>query len=199
MKFKFDKDKHQFIVNGIVYPSITQVLVEAGFLDTRWFDEYSATRGTYVHTICEWHERGTLDESSIDDEIKVYYEAYLKFRKEKTNYKITEMETPRINETYKFGGIADQFGIMDGVQSVLDIKTGVDVPATRLQTAAQILLADHPILERYSLQLKKDGNYKLNKYPTVENIMDRNIFIASVSSWWWKKNYNLIKKEKRDE
>ena len=188
--FTFDRETHQFKVGGIVWPSITQVLVSTGFINTKWFDDYSATRGTYVHKIVELDIKGILDKSSIDPALQGYYDAWLKFRNEK-KYDIKETEKPRINFMYKFGGIADTFGTMDGKPVVIDIKTGIEQPATRLQTAAQTLLVDWPVLERFSLQLKSDGNYKLNAYPIRENAADRNIFLAALSCHWWKRNHNI--------
>ena len=73
--FTFDPEEHRFSVNGVVWPSITQVLREAGMIDDRWFDEYSATRGSYVHKICELHEKGILDPKSVDDDLKGYFKA----------------------------------------------------------------------------------------------------------------------------
>ena len=103
------------------------------------------------------------------------------------------METPRVNHLLRFGGIPDTYGIKDGANSVLDIKTGAEVPAVRLQTAAQILLTDETILFRYSLQLKPDGKYKLNTYSVRDIISDRTIFTNALNCYWWKRKNGLLK------
>ena len=196
--FVFDRGKHLFIVNNEVWPSITQVLRAAGMIDDRWFDDYSALRGTYVHKICELDLADNLNESTIDDKLLGYYEAWRRFRRD-MRYIVNETEKPRVNNYYQFGGIADTVGVLNGKSAVVDIKTGAEIPATRIQTAAQTLLFDWPILTRYSLQLKPDGKYKLNSYPVESNVNDRNYFLSALSVWWWRRKHKLINLEGWDE
>ena len=66
MEFIFDEKNHWFLVAGERWPSITQVLADLGFIDTRWFTKESRDRGSYIHRIIHWHLIGELDEDSID-------------------------------------------------------------------------------------------------------------------------------------
>lgn len=183
MDFIFDEEKHQFIVDGQIWPSITQVLRSVGLIDGQWFTEYSRNRGTLVHRIIHWHIMGNLDDASIDPILRPYYDAWLSFERD-TGFISNETEIPRISRLYRFGGIPDHIGILNGKEAIVDVKSGAEIPATALQTAAQEILVDK-ILPRYSLRLKDNGKYSLIPHT---NRQDRQIFLSALAVWWWRKN-----------
>lgn len=184
MDFIFDEEKHQFIVNGQIWPSITQVLKDGGFINDRFYNDYARDRGTLIHRIIHWHIIGDLDEGSIDPILRPYYDAWLSFVSD-TGFVSTETEVPRISPLYRFGGIPDYIGMLNGKESVIDAKSGANVPATALQTAGQEILIDRRVL-RYSLHLKDDGKYSLIHH---RDRQDGGIFKAALACFWWKQNH----------
>jgi len=186
--FTFDKDNHLFIVDGRVWPSITQILSAEGFINGQWFTEYSRNRGSYIHQIVHWHIIDELDTDSIDPTLKPYYDAWLAFERD-VGFVSIEVEQPRINHVYQFGGIPDHVALLNGKESIIDVKSGVDIPATALQTAAQEILIGK-LLPRYSLQLKADGKYSLKHHTDRQ---DRKIFLSALACYNWRKNHGLVK------
>lgn len=189
MDFIFDEEKHQFIVNGDqVWPSVTQTLVDGGFIDRTWFTEYACNRGTLIHRIIQWHLEGCLDIDTIDPALLPYYAAWLKFEQD-TGYQAIEIEKPRINEIWKFGGIPDNIGVLNGHSIILDIKSGALMPATQLQLAGYRSLIGNPtVSKRFALQLTNAGKFKLTEFKDRD---DHNIFHAALACFWWKRTHNI--------
>jgi len=105
----FDEEKHLFTANGEVIPSVTTVLKRAGMTpdwskiaDIEWY----AQRGTYIHRATELWEAKTLDEDTVDDEIRPYLEAYKKFRADYP-VPITAQELRLWHPRYRYAGIID--------------------------------------------------------------------------------------------
>ena len=78
----FDNSKHEYRFNGVVVPSVTQILKAVGLSDYSYIPtgvlQIATERGTVVHKIIEWYEQDILDASSIDPELKGYFESYLR-------------------------------------------------------------------------------------------------------------------------
>lgn len=184
MNFTFDEATHTYqMENGEIWPSVTQVLQDMGFVDSRWFTEESRTRGKYVHKIIELHVKGELDEDTVDESLKGYFEAYQRFACD-TSFIPEEIEVPASILTYRFTGTPDYVGLLNGLPSIIDGKSGLISAVTGLQLAGYEVLKQGRY-KRFALQLKADGNYKLTSF-TDRN--DRAIFLQAVSLWWWQKN-----------
>jgi len=166
MSFHFDDKNHIYTLNGRQLPSVTTMLKDVGFIDDRYFNEYAAKRGTYVHKATALWDKGNLDESSLDIKLNGYLNGYKLFRKE---FKVewTHIETPFYNEIFDIAGIPDRVG----EHIIVDIKTGETPPnlaaATpvhwhRIQTALYCILIGHDFrTRRFGLYLKSSGSYKL--------------------------------------
>ena len=163
--------------------SVTGILKAEGFIDTQWFDEYSATRGTYVHKACELSDRGELEEAELDPILIPYVSAWQKFIME-SKFQITEMETRLVSETHQFSGKPDRIGILNGCPAIIDLKSGVVQPWTALQLAGYEILKGSPH-KRFGVQLKDDGNYKLTEF---KDRQDRQVFLSCLAVYQWKHN-----------
>lgn len=124
----FQKEGHLY---GGGLESVTQILTAEGFIDTRFFDEYSRTRGSYVHKARHLDDIGELDESTIDPEIAPYLEAWRRFKLE-SGFVVEQSEVPMMSSTYKYAGTPDVIG---------HFPTGT--------------------LKRAAVELHDDGTYKL--------------------------------------
>jgi len=105
----FDSEHHIFTDrHGKNPPSVTQVLSKAKMTPSYdWVDPWYMLRGSHTHKATELHDNGTLDESTVDEEIAPYLAAYRKFRKEWSG-KIVEAEYHLWHPTYKYAGIVDR-------------------------------------------------------------------------------------------
>lgn len=184
MTFSFDPETHTYTVASGAVPSVTQLLLEMGFVDDRFFNDYSRDRGSLVHLIIKWHCGGVLDEETIDPILRPYFDAWLKFEAE-SHFISKSVEIPLYSEAYGFAGTPDHIGLLNGVRSVIDAKTGVLTPATALQTAGYEILSGER-LKRFGLQLTDQGNYKLTEF---KDRQDRSIFLAALGCWYWIKNH----------
>lgn len=184
----FNPKKHEYFYQGVKFPSVTQIIADAGLYgDTSFYTDYSRDRGTLVHIIIQWHLGNMLDESSIDPVLQPYFNAWCKFVKESA-YVSDDCERPMANDIYRFAGTVDHVGHINGDYCLIDVKTGAPSPAWPIQLAAYSILLKGGNAKRFSLQLKDDGNYKLTEH---KDRQDKQIFLAALSLYYWKQNYNL--------
>ena len=105
----FSPDNHSYTHEGIVYPSVTQILQAEGFINTDWYDDYSRDRGSLVHLTTHYDDTEELDEESVDDVIWPYLKAWRKFKKE-TGFVIEQIEVPLVNPAFSYAGTPDRIG-----------------------------------------------------------------------------------------
>lgn len=128
---EFTEEGHIYILDGVILPSVTGILKAEGFVDDRFFDEYSRERGSIVHLATHYDDLGELDEGSLDPVIVPYVEAWRRFKRE-SGFVVCQSEIPMANLTYRFAGKPDAVG---------------SFPSGNLKRAA--------------VELHNDGTYKL--------------------------------------
>jgi len=193
---KFDEKTHTYFVDGKKVRSVTQILMDEGFYDTSFYNDAGRKRGIAVHeAICDMVNGAKVKPSK---EIVPYIDAYLSFVKQ-TNWTAEQTELQIGNHWY--AGTIDQKGILNGFDTILDIKTGELGPA-QLQLAGYCELYNHMlkeqnkpqmILKRVALQLTPNGRYKITEYTDKTDFY---IWKSVVSIWWWKRNNNIKKEAK---
>lgn len=180
---EFDAVNHTYILDGQPVPSVTQILTDMGLIDATWFTDYSRERGKLVHRIIQWHLSGELDETTVDDTLRGYLDAWKRFEVY-AGFTPTAIEKPLASSVYHFAGTPDYIGTLNGVEVIIDAKTGTIFPAMALQLSGYEILAEK-CLKRFALQLTETGKYKLT--PFVKRT-DRGTFLAAVTIWYWKQN-----------
>ena len=179
---------HIYRRDGIVIPGVNEVMKAAGMIDDTWFDEYSCRRGTAVHLATALYDEGTLDESTVADEIKGYLVGWVKFLKE-SKFKPEAIEKRLSHPIYGYAGTIDRVGLLNGRQVICDIKTGALMPTVGVQLAAYKNLTEADD-DTHAVQLNADGTYALKKYSDRADWM---VFIACLNLYKWRKNHNQIK------
>ena len=156
-------------IEGITYPSVTEILSFGGSYDFSNVSRETLRRkayiGTAVHKACELHDQGTLDESSVAEQIKGYVDAWKSFVKI-SKFKMTENEVVVVSKAHGYAGRLDSIGKINGLMCLVDIKTSVSISrAVGLQTEAYRLayeeMTGKKLKNRYCVQLKKDGKFKI--------------------------------------
>lgn len=183
---KFDERDHTYTLNGVRVMSVTQVLQQAGLVDTRFFTEYGRHRGSTVHRAIQLLAEGDLDPESIDPKIGGYLDAYERFRAE-TGFEMKEAERVVCSVSGQFAGTLDQIGKFPGnTMSIIDFKTGTLAPATGLQltgyASAYQEETSHFVDRLVGVQLMINGRYKLKPY-----IADFSTWKAALQIAWWKR------------
>lgn len=181
MKIDFDEEKHEYSVGGIKIPSVSEILAPLsaeryGELNP-WMVRAAAARGTAVHEACELIDYGADPEE--DAEIDGYLVAYQSFL---LDHDVKWSMIERIvyynraeNELPLYCGTVDRYGLIDGVPTVVDIKTYASLSTdAQLAASCQTALYRDAIEEvasqyiatwvkqgRAILHLRKDGTYRL--------------------------------------
>lgn len=186
----FDADTHTYTIGGERLPSVTQVLEIITDLEGIPFRhlEYARGRGDAVHYACELHDQNDLDESTLEAELAPYVEAWIKFKRQ-TGFVVDKIEHRMFHPALLYAGTLDRTGTLDGRPAIVDIKAVAKVyPTTGPQTAAYeaLLKATEPDgpkeYDRYSVQLCKNGTYKLHPY---RDRADYSVFVSALTLWKW--------------
>lgn len=175
MKIDFDEDKHEYSVNGVCIPSVSEILSPLsaeryGELNP-WVVKAAAARGTAVHEACELLDYGCDPEG--DAEIDGYVSAYVLFLCEHdVEWQDIEKVVAYIRaagELPLYCGTIDRYGTLDGNKALLDIKTYASLTTDAQLTASCQTALYRDAIEsrggyvdkRYILHLRKDGTYRL--------------------------------------
>lgn len=171
-------DNHVYSVAGEKKPGATGLLRDAGLLrGLEYVDEAALWRGKVVHHACHLINKGTLDESTLDPEIKPYADAYRLFLSE------TGFE-PHISEIMLYHGELDFCGQIDvvGIKPTMagnpewwlvDFKSAQHTRTISAwvgyQTALYQLLLMHTFpmmknIKRFGLKLLGTGKYNLQPF-----------------------------------
>lgn len=193
----FNKEKHQYQLDGQVIPSVTRSLQDAGLVDFSKVNADILRRalkfGTAVHLACELWDRKDLNVDKLDTNLMPYLKAWCAFLID-TGFKIEGIEETVASEKYWYAGRMDRRGLLDR-RTVVDIKTGVDFgPATRLQLAAYQLAYNEgkptldKIKDRACVLLRNDGTYKLEVYRDKGDI---SVFLSALTLRNWRKRWKI--------
>jgi len=192
--YHFDPVPHVHALNGVVLPGVTKILLEEGFVDSRWWNDNARDRGTYIHQCIQALHENDLDESRLLSEYAGFIGGYRAFLIEK-GFVATEVERPVCSVSRMFAGILDLIGVFRGSPTLvlIDVKTGDPGEAVKLQTAAyRFAYAEETktyIPERYALQLFREGTYKSHG-PFLDQ-SDETVFLSAVNCYWWRHNHGL--------
>lgn len=184
---QFDEEEHVYTWNGKVVPSVTQVLKTVGLSQS--YEgvnperlRIAGERGTKVHKTIELWNAGTLDWSTVDDEVGVIAMGYDSFR-EDFGWKHCQGELKGYSKKYGFAGTMDELGVIGTDWWIIDYKTGyrVDVSAIFQLAAYRLLL---------KAWLKEDKEFHFAGLSGAENLsldLKGKVPIGLLGDWEAKK------------
>lgn len=194
---RFSPEEHRYFLDpsGVEIPGVTRVLEDCGLVDWSMVPRdvllAAQDRGTRVHQALHYWDDGELDPESLDEEIHGYVMAYGAF-KNQCGFTPHLVEHRMFSTSHRFAGTLDRTGELlrkDGGsdRAVVDFKSGMVLPAHRLQLAAyQSMLPDPRTYRRITLALRSDGSFRAHEYPDQDYSRDLNAFHAAVALWHWK-------------
>lgn len=220
MQTEFDPVTHIGKVDGVIWPSVTQLLNEFGLVDFSDVPaerlEYKRLLGTRVHKATVLVDDGSFDEQHAQEhfpEILPYLDAYRKFRTIE-EFEPIHKEVRLFSKKWRFHGAMDESGInvalCHGHLAITDYKcTFAMYPSTGPQLSGYDILVRENAVElgippeilkrktkRYGLLLKPTGNYELSNF---DDLTDEQDFRACVYLHWQKRNkYKTSKGVKND-
>lgn len=164
----FDADRHEYRFNGVVVPSVTQILAPLSNFEFVNPEVLAAAQafGTAVHRACELDDLHQLDEDALDENLMPYLQGWRMFMTEHAcRWEAVELRV--YHHAMGYAGTLDRVGYVDGDRSMVDIKSGARLfPSTGPQTAAYAQ-AYAPLaarsFKRYAVRLYPNG-YELKQY-----------------------------------
>jgi hypothetical protein len=184
-QFVFDEASHTYSVNGLVIPSVTQILSDMGYSNIEAAERFNPEAlerkrqlGKLVHQACHYHDENDLDTHDAQGHLLIpevvfnRLEAYRKFRAD-TGYKPIVNEGRGVGELYgmKYGMQFDSIGQCHGKLPwwIVDIKNASGSPqrAWAIQTGAYAMgqkalpKVSYSAFVRVIVQLFDDRSYKL--------------------------------------
>lgn len=175
-ELQLDEATHTYMLGGRRLPSVTEILVGAGIIDTQWFDETSRWRGSAVHLACQFDDEGELDEERLDPQLAGYLAAYRKFKRE-TGFVPQVIEEPVFHPAMGYAGTPDRIGQIGEVSCLIDLKTGQQNKATLYQLTGYAACLPSPMLYlRAEVRLKANGSYSIT-------VFDRSNYRRDFARW----------------
>lgn len=149
MSFTFNPERHEYRLDGVRLPSVTEILHVAGMLpDYSFVEEFYSERGKAVHAAIALDLAGTLDEGSVSEEVWPYLERArwaVKFGFAQGLCSFPVVETPFYDPMNRFAGTPDLVADLSGPRPtvvVIDWKTGAIEPGHSIQAAAYCMLTN---------------------------------------------------------
>lgn len=190
MTLEFNEEKHEYRLNGVVLPSVTQIIKPLYSYDgiSSAILEYAAGRGRAVHKAVELWSQNTLDDTTIDPVIVPYLEAWKKFALEKC-FIVTASEQHLAHPHMKYAGTPDAEGLINKEEWLVDIKAVAELHASvGVQLAAYAALIGKPSIRRAAVQLKPDGKYIFQEY---KNKSDWPVFVSCLTVHNFRSNNHV--------
>jgi hypothetical protein len=188
--FSFDPVLHEFKKDGVVVPSVTQVLAKAGIIAYSYVSEeireYSMKRGTSVHWMLQLEDEGALNYRTVPKRLRGYRRAYTSWR-ERADFRPLKIEYQFVSD-YGFAGIIDRIGVFTDkalLLTVVDLKTGPIAEWVRYQLAAYSVgiepnLKKAKYIRRVALRVRDDGLYHVREFPMASFDTDWAKFYAAL-------------------
>lgn len=154
----FNPERHEYRIDGVVVPSVTQILTEAGLIDGQFYTEESQLRGRTVHIITALDDQGMLNESLVPTEYQGYLNAWRLFKAD-TKCEILSIEERVCNLTLRYAGTTDRRIRWSGPEHIVDLKTGAAEWWHKFQTAGYWMCDDIQAASRLTIYLKPDGKW----------------------------------------
>ena len=160
----FDADGHRYTSDGVLVPSVSQVLRAQGLIDTSHYTEEHSARGTRVHALINSRLRGLPDASRLAAPESGYLVAWSLFQRAHTPQPILT-EFP-LHDPGRVAGLVDFYGHINQqpLAVVLDFKTGPYQWWHEAQTAGYEHLLrrlELPVHRRATVHLSAEGTFTL--------------------------------------
>ena len=183
MNLYYDDELHIYLIDGEVVPGLTDIFMDLGIINIRWYTEGSRDRGTAVHKITEMYDRGSLDMNSVDPRLIGFLEGYKLFHEE-VKPKVLEIELPVGHRLLRYASKIDRiYNIKNIGKAIVDLKSGAKERWHKLQLSAQHMAYSKEPLSLFDLYLKSNGTYKLEQQEH-----DENTWLSMVNVYNWKHN-----------
>jgi hypothetical protein len=189
---QFIPESHTYLVDGIIRPSVSQILQTTGISDISGIPpevlEKARMFGSSVHKFCELSDKGELEQYEVQPEVMPCLMAWETFKSE------NKVEIVEVEKAYYcalgYCGTIDRLAKVDGKLTVIDIKTSSTVQkSAAIQLAAYALFFDQDDAGMYPsrmvVHLTQEGDYKILN--GTKNGRQRKAFMSDDDFGVWAK------------
>ena len=186
----FEPAGHVYTVDGVLTPSVTQIIRPITGFIPRALKDAGAERGNLVHQACEFIDAGF--EADVDPSVANYGKAYKSFLSD-SGFVVLKSEYRVANPPARYAGTIDRVGrFRDEPDTyILDIKSGEMAFWMPLQLAAYAygywLMESGDAKVRLPkcmvLQLSEDGTYKVHEISDIEAAFDAFMALVRYHRW----------------
>lgn len=168
---------HQYEMDGERLPSVSELcrfIARETYADVAQYNlDRAAERGTLVHKACEALD--VYGRAEVDEAVAGYVNAYAMFRRDHV-VEWRMVEKSMHHPVDRYAGTIDRYGTLDGVETLLDIKTSYTVhkrlAVAQLNLYRRMLEANGVQPARLViLHLQRDG-YKLVEMERRDDVPD---------------------------
>lgn len=182
----FDSVKHEYSVDGVVIPSVTQI-VNRVIPRQHYAEEWYLRRGEMVHRAIALLLSGMLDESTLDPRISGHVAAAKKAIQEHIPSAImsadAEIECRNYHQIMRYAGTPDLY--YHG--QLWDWKCGND-PQTEIQLGGYVALIEMrklDVIKCVAVVLDEAGTYSMTHYKPARC---KALFMAAYTLYGWLKS-----------
>lgn len=189
LSMEFNPEKHEYRVNGVVVPSVSEIIKEVLLLNVQFSgDTTKMDIGTKAHLTTQYYDNDELDESDLHPTLQNYLQAWKSFKKD-FNPKFELIETMFYHKRFRYAGTIDRYAVVNGSRLILDIKTGREYVWHPIQLEGyKFLLEDngYEVDRTACVYLTPEGTYKYREHKSP------NLFLACLSVYNFKKTNKLL-------
>lgn len=209
VEYVFDAATHQYSLAGRNVPATSNVLQSGGLVPH--FDfvseellERRSELGREVHWACHLHNLHKL--GSYDPRIKPHLHAWMAFKEKCKSFQLiaSEYQTVAFADGMPYGMQLDCNALVNGTDTIIELKIGKPLPHHGLQLAAYAAGAPHgkwntPIArfmarKRIVVELRANGNPKVHEFDERSDYQD---FCSLLRIANWKRRYDHVYREEK--
>lgn len=189
-KLAFRPEDHTYRIGERELISVTTLLEQERVIDTTFYTERGALRGTMVHVATKLADEGEFDPAKMPEQWLGYVDAWEQFRSE-TGFVVKHAEYRTCNESLGVACTIDRIGQLGELGAcsgkwIIELKTGSPEAWHWLQLAGQRECVDFACNVAV-VYLKEDGGYSFQRRDFSEHLRDRRMFKATIERHEWKR------------
>ena len=185
-----DEAAHLYTAAGVERPSVTQILKDAGLIDTTGHTEEARERGKAVHLATQFLDEDDLDWNTVVPNYRGYVQAWERFKTE-SRFQIGRDASGKLLIEYRlfhsvsgYCGTLDRLGTIGTAEYLIDIKTGDAEEWHGYQIAAYSQCLPNPhSRKRMTVHLRASGSYSTREHALTAFPYDWQVFAAAAVVW----------------
>lgn len=196
-------EKHEYLVDGMIKPGVSEILSAAKLINLWGIPVYALTAardlGKEVHRITALYDRNNLKEETVDPGALPYLNAWKQYIKDK-DVKMLRIEFKLYSKIFDYCGTPDRLATIGKDVVLIDLKTTTNMmPSVGPQVQAYKMLVEEDMGRKLdgvvAIQLKPDGTYQPHEYDKKNRFEERSNFLSALNNYKWRRKYKCLDAE----